>query len=94
MRAAKLVWISCLVGGCQLFAVVDELRDEIGLPAGKSVREEDGLRGLAQLRDLRGLVAPTLVAQAPLEPLALGHELLRLDRVELLEGVRLVDHVS
>ncbi len=93
MRGAKLLWISCLVGGRQLLAVVDELRDEIGLPAGKTVREEDGLGGLAKLRDLCGLLAPTLVAQTPLEPLALGNKPLGLDRVELLQDVR-VGHVS
>ena len=62
--------------------------DEIGLLPSKTVREEDGLRWLAQLCNLRGLVGPTLVAQAPLQALALGDELLRLDRVELLEDVR------
>ena len=76
------------MGGCQLLAIGDELPDEIGLLAGKTVRDEDGLRRLAELRELCCFLGSTLLAQASLEPLALGHELLGLDRVELLESVR------
>ena len=87
MHRAQLVGVARLVGGRQPLAVLDQLGDEIGLPASKAVGDKDRLRRLAELCDLCCLLGSTLVAQAPLEPLALCDELVRLDRVELLEDL-------
>ncbi len=91
MRRPQLLGVARLVGTRQPLAVLDQLSDEIGLPAGETVGEEDRLRRLAERRDLCGLLGSTFVSQALLEPLALGHELVRLDRVELPESVRVHD---
>ena len=69
---------------------VEQLPDVGTAPEGEPVGSEDGQGGLLAAGDLRSVVASALVAQLALEPLPLGDELLRLDRVQVRQRIRVL----